>query len=185
MALKKSYSSDYQLVRGVIPLDAAVGGESRRTGWGNYSDGTGAVALTAATWAAIPNDNLGGFGVETYLPAGVTRLLDTTTGALDASDLLFGDILLVRNDFSITTEVSGAIVEFRYTAGGGPGAYTIERQLGPISQGTERSYRFFFTDIIYLTDANTKDNHIGLEIKLSENGTITNSGSVVTVLRGS
>ena len=144
---------------------------------------SGTVTVAADTWTVIPNNGAGAFSNTSYLPSGVTSLFDGSTGKIDPTQAALGDDLLVRNDFSLTPSINGAHVQFRYTLGTGGGSYTLEHQLGTMSNGGGVPYRFQFTDLIYMGDTNTRDNQIGLEIKCSEAATLTNSGSVVQLLK--
>jgi len=68
--------------------------------------------------------------------------------------------------------------------GGGAGAYTLEKRLGRLDEGSGIEYRFSLaTDKIYMGDTNTLDNLIGLEVKMSTPGTLVNAGSVISVLK--
>jgi len=153
-------------------------------GFIDYNDTTGAVSLTANTWTTIPNNGLGSFSNNTYKPNGVTELMDVSTGAIDASELHLGDAILIRNDFKINPNTNNALLEFRYQLGSGGNAYTLETTLGRLDDGSGKDYRFSLKpDLIYMGDTNTKDNPITLQVKLSTNGTLTNAGTVVQLIK--
>ena len=99
------------------------------------------LVLVADTWTTIPNDGLGAFTNKTYKPEGVTELMDTSTGALDTTDLVLGSSILVRNDFSVTPNTNNSLLEFRYTLGTGAGAYTLEKLIGRLDSGSGKPYR--------------------------------------------
>ena len=142
------------------------------------------VSLISNTWTTIPNDGLGAFTNKNYLPYGVNELIDTSTGAIDPTELGLGDYILIRNDFTVTPSTNNSSLEFRYTLGTGAGAYTLEKRLGRLDQGSGTSYRFSLgVDEIYMGDTNTRDNHIGLQVRLSSNGTLINAGSAISVIR--
>ena len=168
----------------------AVDAEARLTaitgstlGFEDANNSGSPIAISADTWSIIPNDAAGPFSNTTYLPSGVTSMFDGGTGQIDPTQLALGDAALVRNDFSLTPSINGAHIQFRYTLGAGGGSYTLEHQLGTMSNGGGVPYRFQFTDLIYMGDTNTRDNHIGLEVKCSEAATLANSGSVVQLVR--
>ena len=118
------------------------------------------------------------------MPYGVNELIDTSTGAIDPTELGLGDYILIRNDFTVTPSTNNSSLEFRYTLGTGAGAYTLEKRLGRLDQGSGTSYRFSLgVDEIYMGDTNTRDNHIGLQVRLSSNGTLINAGSAISVIR--
>jgi len=153
-------------------------------GFIDYNDTTGAVSLTANTWTTIPNDGAGGFSNDTYKPEGVTELMNVSTGAIDTSELHLGDAILIRNDFEINPNTNNALLEFRYQLGSGGNIYTLETTLGRLDDGSGKNYRFSLKpDLIYMGDTNTKDNPILLQVKLSTNGTLTNAGSVIQLIK--
>ena len=163
-------------------LAALEGGQ----GFEDANDTTGAVALSAGVWTAVPNNGAGPFSNTAYRPEGISQLFDTTAGKFDPTELNLGDVIFIRNDFEVTPSVNGAYLEYRYTLGTGANAYTLPSQLGTLSNGAGVGYRFAVrADKIYMGDTNTRDNLIGLEIKCSEPATLVNAGSVVSVVRGS
>ena len=153
-------------------------------GFIDYNDTTGAVSLTADTWTTIPNDGAGSFSNDTYKPVGVTELMDVSTGEIDTSQIHLGDAILIRNDFQINPNTNNALLEFRYQLGTGANAYTLETNLGRLDDGSGKNYRFSLKpDLIYMGDTNTKDNPIVIQVKLSTNGTLTNAGSAITLIK--
>ena len=160
---------------------------TQKQGFIDYNDSSTAlnpVVLSEDTWTVIPNDGLGAFTNKNYLPTNVTELMDTTTGKIDPTQLQLGDIIIIRNDFTVIPQTNNASLRFRYTLGGGAGAYTLEKRLGRLDEGSGVGYRFSLaTDKIYMGDANTRDNHIGLEVKSSTPATLVNSGTVISVMK--
>jgi hypothetical protein len=150
----------------------------------DYNDTTGDVSMTADTWTTIPNNGLGAFTNKAYPPGGITELMDVSTGAIDPSELTLGDFILIRNDFTVTPQTNNTSLDFRYTLGAGGSAYTLEQQLGRLDRGAGVGYRFSLRiDSIYMGDANTRDNPIGLQVKCSGAATLNNAGSVIEVVR--
>lgn len=153
-------------------------------GFIDYNDTTGAIALTANTWTEIPNNGLGAFSNSTYKPQNVSELMNVSTGQIDPTELTLGDTLLVRNDFKINPNTNNALLEFRYQLGNGGGVYTLETNLGRLDNGSGKDYRFSLKpDLIYMGDSNTMDNPIKIQVKLSTNGTLTNAGSVIQLIK--
>jgi len=152
-------------------------------GFMDYNDATGAVALVADTWTTIDNDGAGSFTLSTYKPDGVTDLVNVANGALDFSGLALGEALLIRNDFTIVPSVNNVYLQFRYNLGTGGGAYSLDRQLGSMSNGAGISYRHVFETYIYMGDSNTRDNPGVLQVNVSEASTFTNAGSVIHLFR--
>ena len=161
--------------------------KNKNGGFIDYNDGSTfatPISLNSNTWTIIPNDGLGLFTNKNYLPKDVTELMDTSTGTIDPTELGLGDYILIRNDFTVTPSTNNSSLEFRYTLGAGAGAYTLEKRLGRLDQGSGTPYRFSLgVDEIYMGDINTRDNSIGLEVRLSSPGTLVNAGSAISVVR--
>ncbi len=160
------------------------GGSTVQNGFIDYNDTTGIVNITANTWTTIPNNGLGAFTNKNYKPSGVTELMDTSTGAIDTTELSLGDTIIVRNDFKINPNTNNALLEFRYQLGSGGGLYTLETIVARLDSGSGQDYRFSLKpDLIYMGDENTRLNPIALQVRLSTNGTISNAGTVIQVIK--
>lgn len=154
----------------------------RVVGFMDYNDTTGSVVAAADTWTTIPNNGLGAFTNKNYPPHGVTELMDVSTGEIDPTELELGDVLWIRNDFTVTPQINNTSLDFRYVLGTGAGEYTLEQQLGRLDRGAGVGYRFSLRiDEIYMGDTNTRDNLITLQVKCSGASTLVNAGSVITV----
>ena len=158
-----------------------------RSGIADYNDtGTSVnpITLIADTWTTLTNDGLGAFTNLSYLPSGVTNLMDTSTGSFDFSELNLGDNCFIRNDFSVTPNTNNALLQLRYRLGSNGNNYTLETILGRLDSGSGKPYRYALVpQMIYMGDLNTKDNPITLQIKLSTNGSVINSGSSIGVVK--
>ena len=155
-----------------------------RNGFADYNNTGSPIAINENEWVTLPNDGAGAFTNKNHLPSNVTELMNVADGSIDASELNLGDTILVRNDFSINPSINNALLELRYTLGNGDGAYTLETVLGRLDNGSGQDYRFSLKpDLIYMGDENTKNNPITIQIKLSSSGTLSNSGSVIQVIR--
>ena len=153
-------------------------------GFADYNNTDNPTTIPADTWVTIPNDGLGAFSNSTYIPEGITRLMDTSTGEFDFSELALGDTVLIRNDFSVNPDTNNALLEMRYQLGTGGGAYTLETVMGRLDDGSGKDYRFSLKpDLIYMGDSNTRDNPVTLQIRLSTSGTVSNAGSVIQLIR--
>ena len=153
-------------------------------GFADYNDtstSSSPVTLADNTWTDIPNDGAGAFS-NIKLPTGVTRLLDSSTGAILLDELPIGSSAIVRMDYTVTPTTNNAALDFRYTLGGGAGAYTLETTVNRLDEGSGREYRqALVTHYIYVGDNNTKDNPIQPQVKLSGGGTLVNAGMVIEV----
>lgn len=156
-------------------------------GFMDYNDAStssSALVLAADTWTTIPNDGLGAFTNSTYKPNSVTELMDVSTGAIDPTELVLGDVLLIRNDFTVNPNTNNQLLEFRYSLGTGGGVYTLDKILTRLDSGSSQDYRFSL-DVhkIYMGDTNTLDNPILLQVRLAGAGTLVNAGTVITVMK--
>jgi len=160
------------------------GGTTTQNGFIDYNDTTGNVNITANTWTTIPNNGLGSFTNKNYPPTGVNELMDTSTGAIDTTELVLGDTIIIRNDFKINPNTNNALLEFRYQLGAGAGLYTLESIVSRLDSGSGQDYRFSLKpDLIYIGDENTRLNPISLQVRLSTNGIILNAGTVIQVIK--
>ena len=142
------------------------------------------IVLVSNTWTTITNNGQGEFTNLNYLPSGVTKLMNTSTGQFDFTELDLGDSCLIRNDFSVTPNTNNALLELRYQLGEGSGSYTLNTIIGRLDSGSGTPYRFSLQpQMIYMGESNTRDNLITLQIKLSTNGTAINAGSAIGVIK--
>tara|TARA_Y100000593_G_C4298414_1_gene331970 strand:+ start:1120 stop:1770 length:651 start_codon:yes stop_codon:yes gene_type:complete len=154
------------------------------SGFADYNNAGSPISIAANTWLTVTNDGQGAFSNSTYIPNGITRLMDTSTGQFDFSELSLGDAVLIRNDFSVNPDTNNALLNLRYQLGSGANAYTLETVIGRLDDGSGKDYRFSLVpQLIYMGDLNTKDNPVTLQIKLSTTGTVNNAGSVIQVIR--
>ena len=156
-------------------------------GFIDYNDTSTAsspIPLVADTWTDVPNDGLGGFTNKNYRPAGVSELLDESTGQFDFSDLSLGDTVLIRNDITVTPNVNNSSLELRYQLGAGGGLYYLQKRLGRLDEGSGIGYRISLaTDLIYMGDENTRDNPGILQVKLTSAGSFVNAGCAIQVIK--
>ena len=165
-----------------------VEGLSHEHGFADYNDaGTSVtpVNLPTDTWVDLTNDGLGPFSQES-LPLSMSEGLLGAGGAIDISSMPTGSDILIRQDFTVTPASNNAALYFRYKLGGGAGEYTLEKSIGRLDQGAGVGYRHSLTtDYIYSGDANTKDNPIQPQIKLSSAGTVVNAGMAIKIYKAS
>ena len=157
---------------------------TRKQGFIDYNDTTGSIDLTADTWTTIPNNGQGAFSNSTYKPLQVSEFMNVSNGSINCTDLELGDSIIIRNDFIINPNTNNALLEFRYQLGGDGGEYTLQTNIGRLDNGSGVNYRFSLKpDLIYMGDTNTKDNPIILQVKLSTDGTLTNAGTVIQLIK--
>lgn len=151
------------------------------SGFIDYNDTTGNVALTADTWTDVPNNGQGAFTNTLYKPEGITNLLDANTGYLDFSELSLGSELIVRNDFTVTPQTNNALLEVRYLLGQGAAQYALQFWSERLDNGSGVGYQRVLSFPIYMGDLNTQSGVGKLQVKLSTAGTLNNSGSYISV----
>lgn len=160
-------------------------GLSNQNGVVDYNDtatATTPITLTTNTWTTLTNDGLGAFTNTTYAPEGSLPML-SGTGQIDISRLSLGSWLVIRPDYTVTPSSNNSSLEFRYQLGTGAGAYTLEKNEGRLDLGAGIPYRRALeAHFIYVGDANTRDNPITLQIKLSANGSVVNAGMAIGVV---
>ena len=174
-----------------LPLTSTIDGHLSaintalmRNGFIDYNNTNNPTSLVADTWTTLPNNGAGAFTNKNFPPSNVTELMDVTDGSIDTSEMNLGDTILIRNDFSVTPSTNNALLELRYQLGSGLGAYVLETVVGRLDDGSGKAYRFALKpDLIYMGDDNTRDNPITIQIKLSTDGSVSNAGSVIHVIR--
>ena len=164
----------------------SAGGGTVDYGIVDYNDAstsTTPVALVADTWTDVPNDKLGAFTNELYMPDGVTSLMNAN-GELDFTELSLGSSVFIRNDVEVTPNVNNALLEARYVLGDGLGQYTLGSWRMRLDTGSGIAYpspkgSFF----IYMGDLNTRDAVGKLQVKLSSSGTLKNNGVAIGIFK--
>lgn len=72
------------------------------------------INLTAATWTDLTNDKAGSGTLTTYKPSYVTGdLWDSATNTIDLDEIPVGSVVLVRNDYDITTGAANTRMDSR------------------------------------------------------------------------
>jgi hypothetical protein len=152
-----------------------------KTGFMDYNDTTGDLSIVAETWTDVPNNGLGAFTNKTYKPTSINDVLDDSTGYLDFSELTLGSQLLIRNDFTITPNTNNSLLEVRYVLGQGAGEYALKFWSERLDSGSGIGYQRVISFPIYMGDTNTSNGVGKLQVKLSTNGTVNNSGSYIKI----
>ena len=173
-----------------VPVADGAGGTTFKFvsgGVEDYNDAATAstpITLVGGVWTPLTNDGAGSFTNLTYAPGGITSLMDTSTGKIDPTELNLGDVIIIRNDFTVTPGTNNQVLELRYTLGTGGASYTLESRIFKMDSGGSVPYRTALSvDMIYMGDGNTRDNLIGIEIMTTGAGTVVNAGTAITLLR--
>ena len=142
------------------------------------------ISLVANTWTDVPNDKLGNFTLESYLPNGVTTLIDPTTGYLDFSQLTFGSDVLIRFDGEYTPNINNALFEARYVLGQGGGEYELDSFSKRCDSGAGIPYSTEKgTFYIYMGDENTRGGLGKIQVRGSSAGTFKNNGVAIKIYK--
>ena len=140
------------------------------------------LQIQSNTWTDIPNDGLGVDTNKAYKPQHVTELLDVTTGYLDFSDLNIGDAVVIRNDFIIRPGSNNVKAEFRYVVANST-TYYLHKTFPRLDSGAGVDYEInLSTDYIYIGNEQTRDADIQMQIRLSANGRLYNTGTAIQVI---
>ncbi|MAO22077.1 MAG: hypothetical protein CMJ25_15120 [Phycisphaerae bacterium] len=150
-------------------------------GFADYNDTSGSFNIVEDTWTDMPNNGLGVYSNNQYLPTGVTDVIDTSTGYLDFSELTLGSELLIRNQFKVVPNTNNCLLEVRYLLGQGAGEYPLLFWSERLDSGSGQDYDRVLSFPIYMGDLNTQGGVGRLQVKLSTNGTITNAGSYISI----
>lgn len=148
--------------------------------YNHQGDGNG-VQLIAETWTDVPNDGLGSFTNNSHKPESVYDMIDTSTGYLDFSDLSIGSQVIVRNDFKVVPGTNNSLLQVRYVLGQGAGEYNLLFWSERLDNGSGIQYDRVLSFPIYVGDTNTQGGSGKLQVKLSSNGTLYNSGSYINI----
>ena len=156
-------------------------------GFADYNDASTSVTptiLVADTWTDVPNDTLGAYTNTSYLPEGMTTLMDGSTGYLDFSELTLGSDIHIRIDYTVTPNTNNALVESRYTLGNGGGIYSLPINSKRLDSGSGIPYAAdkgsFY---IYMGDTNTLQGVGKLQVKLTTGGTLVNNGVAIKIYK--
>jgi hypothetical protein len=86
-------------------------------GFAFYEDATTSgtpINLSADTWTDLTNDKAGSGTLTTYKPSYVTGdLWDSATNTIDLDEIPVGSVVLVRNDYDITTGAANTRMDSR------------------------------------------------------------------------
>lgn len=139
-------------------------------GFAFYEDAATSVTpinLTADTWTDLTNDKAGSGTLTTYKPSYVTGdLWDSATNTIDLDEIPAGSVVLVRNDYDITTGSANTRMDSRLYFP--DNSKSVEFSHDTISSsGTE--VRYSRTTQFYVTDA-IKTSGVKIQVKVDKSG---------------
>ena len=148
-------------------------------GWANYSDlatQTTPVDIVGGDPAVkIPNDALGNFTIDSFLPASVSSLYNATNQQIDLTDLDVGDMLSLRFDLDVTTSSNSQEVEISAVFGiGSPSEFSTV-----LAQGSKKlaGSITFFRDVSFAVfNDDFKDFPAELKISSGDDCTVKVNG---------
>ena len=165
----------------LLDIASYVSNNEAKNGFMDYNDTTGSVSLVSDTWTDVPNNGLGVSTNKTYKPALINEVLDSSNGYLDFSELTLGTQLLIRNYFTIIPNVNNSSLQVRYLLGQGAAEYELKIRDEKLDMGSGIDYQKVISIPLYIGDENTKGGAGKLQVKLSHNGTLINSGSYIKI----
>ncbi|PHR23557.1 MAG: hypothetical protein COA36_16635 [Desulfotalea sp.] len=148
-------------------------------GFIDYNDATGVISVLADTWTDLPNDGAGSSTNYNFKPNSVTELIDVSTGYLDLSDLKVGAELALRTQFVVNPDINNTLLSIRYVFGAGLFSFTIT--IGRLDDGSGKDYEQDQFLPFYIGADIVRTSPVQIQIKLSSAGTLTNSGSYISV----
>ena len=152
-------------------------------GFMDYNNTLPAISLVANQWTDVTNNGAGPFTNDAYSPSNITQLMDAT-GRFDFRQLDLGDGVFIRNDYTVNPSVNNAKLDLRYVLGDGVAIYQLETYVNRLDSGSGTLYRESLKpDYIYMGDTNTRNNLVTLQVRLSTEGTLTNAGSSIQVVK--
>lgn len=158
-----------------------------RVGWANYNDYATTItpqAISSTTWTKITCDALGSLTDESYLPAGVATLWNSSTDQFDFTDLNLGSTVDIRIDLDVTTSSANQYVATRIVYGeGDPDEYSIG--IATIHYKTSGTYNLVSYSGAYIGNTLTKDNPAQIEIYSDASCTVMVKGVYIRVTRAS
>ena len=170
--------SNVTYVNGIIKYDGSNGCMD----YNDTSTTQQGLQIQSNTWTDIPNDGLGVDTNKANKPQHVTELLDVTTGYLDFSELNIGDAVVIRNDFIIRPQSNNVKAEFRYVVANST-TYYLHKTFPRLDSGSGVDYEInLSTDYIYIGNEQTRDAAIQMQIRLSANGRLYNTGTAIQVI---
>lgn len=125
------------------------------------------INLTADTWTDLTNDKAGSGTLTTYKPSYVTGdLWDSATNTIDLGELPAGSVVLVRNDYDITTGSANTRLDARlYFPDNNKSVEFSHDTIA--SSGTE--VRYSRTTQFYVTDT-IKTTGVKIQVKVDKSG---------------
>jgi len=125
------------------------------------------INLTADTWTDLTNDKAGSGTLTTYKPSYVTGdLWDSATNTIDLGELPAGSVVLVRNDYDITTGSANTRMDSRlYFPDNNKSVEFSHDTIA--SSGTE--VRYSRTTQFYVTDT-IKTTGVKIQVKVDKSG---------------
>ena len=153
-------------------------------GFVDYNDSTGEIDLVADTWTDVPNNGQGASTNTSFMPTGMTSLMDLNTGYYDFSQLTLGSDTFSRIDFTVTPNTNNASLQTRFVLGQGTGEYPLQVNERRLDKGSGIPYESDKSSFyIYMGDENTRGGVGKLQVKLSTTGKLINSGVAIKIFK--
>lgn len=134
-------------------------------GWASYTNDASDVTVLPDAWTDVPCNKA--TSVTTYLPSGVTSLVDAN-GYFDLSELTVGDFVIICPDVYLNTTVINAVAKFRFTYGVAESRELVFR----FDMGCNYGLKPNLTFVLPVASTDTRDNPVKLQAWLSEKGSV-------------
>lgn len=144
-----------------------------RVGFMTYSNSSSTpVSVTGgSTWYQLLNDGLGTYSTDDYASTGITQLWNTSTNALDFTQLEIGDQYELAMYMSITTTTANQELDFRIRTGiGSAGEFALTFHHAYYK--TAGTYPLQINFPLYVGTSYTKANPGRLEVKSADNASV-------------
>lgn len=150
-------------------------------GHARYHTTTTSVSTGIDTWTQLTNNKLGALTSEEHLPSGVTTLIDPTTGKVDLSELLAGDLVTVQVEFQLTIASNNTYAELRLQTAENGSTVDNVIQLGDLNRGTGL-YTFSVHHMIDVSGFNLAA-LVPVEVRCSKDSTLQPRSLLISVDR--
>lgn len=144
-----------------------------RCGFVTYSNSnTTPVSVTGgSTWYQLTNDGAGTYSNDDYIPTGITHLWNTSTNALDFTQLNLGDQYDMTLYLTVTTTAASQELDFRLRMGiGSAGEFSLV--FNHVYYKTSGTYNLQVNFPLYVGTTTTQANPARLEVNSASNASV-------------
>ena len=145
-------------------------------GWAEYTNTAAAAEVLSKAWVDVPNNK--NTSEETYIPAGVTQLMDSS-GYIDLTDLAVGDTVIITPDFFFEGTIINSVCRVKYVYGASSEVeYTVGRHDGDL----EYDFRPVCSLLLPISSTTVRDNPVKIQFWSSEAGDLHSNRCTIQVI---